>query len=404
MQQRRDVGNEVIVALAVIGMLALALVFGIVLTLSRTVAPDATTATASAAASTSVAVVSTEQATEASTSTEAATIAATATATSEVLATNEVAVNETAIPTENATAEIAAVTVEATSEATREAMSTATKTVTSTLTSTATSTATASNTATPSATNTNTPSRTPTATFTASATNTATRTPTPTATRTPTNTPTATPILDQGILPTNTFTPSPTGQATSTLLPTIPIPTNCVKRLDWARYTVQAGDTLFSIARQAKVTLSELQQANCIGNPNIISAGTSILIPPGVIILTNTPVVVQPSGTGNAGLCPNPNVRITSPLSGAGSSGVVQIFGTARADNFASYEVEFQPEGTTIWVRTAYGSTQVVDGRLGQFDPNPTQLPAGNYALRLRINVTQGTTPDPCTIKIKVVR
>ena len=35
---RRDVGNEVIVALAAIGMLALALTFGVVLTLSRSVA------------------------------------------------------------------------------------------------------------------------------------------------------------------------------------------------------------------------------------------------------------------------------------------------------------------------------------------------------------------------------
>ena len=43
---RRDVGNEVIVALAAIGMLALALTFGVVLTLSRTVSNPTQTATA----------------------------------------------------------------------------------------------------------------------------------------------------------------------------------------------------------------------------------------------------------------------------------------------------------------------------------------------------------------------
>src|SRR5258706_3308606 len=44
--QRRDVGNEVIVALAAIGMLALALTFGVVLTLSRTVSNPTATGTA----------------------------------------------------------------------------------------------------------------------------------------------------------------------------------------------------------------------------------------------------------------------------------------------------------------------------------------------------------------------
>ena len=46
-------------------------------------------------------------------------------------------------------------------------------------------------------------------------------------------------------------------------------------------YTVQAGDTLYSIARRYGTTVEAIQSANGIVNPSNIQAGQKLIIPPG---------------------------------------------------------------------------------------------------------------------------
>ncbi|MEP7293812.1 MAG: LysM peptidoglycan-binding domain-containing protein [Chloroflexota bacterium] len=53
-------------------------------------------------------------------------------------------------------------------------------------------------------------------------------------------------------------------------------------------YTVKAGDSLSSIARQFGVTLGELARANGIGNVNLIVEGESLTVP-------EAPIVVVPA-------------------------------------------------------------------------------------------------------------
>ena len=84
---------------------------------------------------------------------------------------------------------------------------------------------------------------------------------------TPTRTPTATPTL--------TRTPTPT----STRQPAVTLPPNCLVRTDWPVYTVRAGDTLASIARDASSTVNELATGNCLNNPNLITPGQQLRVP-----------------------------------------------------------------------------------------------------------------------------
>ena len=45
-------------------------------------------------------------------------------------------------------------------------------------------------------------------------------------------------------------------------------------------YTVQAGDTLFSIAQRFGVSLDDVIEANNISNPDVIFEGETLTIPP----------------------------------------------------------------------------------------------------------------------------
>ncbi|NWG17881.1 MAG: LysM peptidoglycan-binding domain-containing protein [Chloroflexi bacterium] len=73
---------------------------------------------------------------------------------------------------------------------------------------------------------------------------------------------------------------NPTEALGTPFSPQRPTAAPCLPRADWtATYTIQRGDTLFSIARLFNIPVAELQQANCIANPNLIQAGQALRVP-----------------------------------------------------------------------------------------------------------------------------
>ncbi len=98
----------------------------------------------------------------------------------------------------------------------------------------------------------------------------------------------ATPTPDE--IPT-IIRPSPdSAQPASSPIPTIvPLPTQgpqptspapaCTPRNDWPVYTVESGDTLYSIAVRSDTADDVLQAANCLPDPNKISVGQSLRVP-----------------------------------------------------------------------------------------------------------------------------
>src|SRR5207253_2544409 len=90
--------------------------------------------------------------------------------------------------------------------------------------------------------------------------------------------------------------PSPTRLQAVVELPTNHVPTatalpptitaiqpttapNCTPRTDWPTYNVVAGDTLGRVAVRAGTTTTELIQANCLTNANLISVGQALRVP-----------------------------------------------------------------------------------------------------------------------------
>lgn len=77
-------------------------------------------------------------------------------------------------------------------------------------------------------------------------------------------------------------------------LPTVtPIP--CGAPAGWVNYIVQPGDTLFLLSQKFRVSVSELQRANCLGSSTFIQAGKALKVPN---VPTSTPLnSATPSAT-----------------------------------------------------------------------------------------------------------
>ena len=73
-------------------------------------------------------------------------------------------------------------------------------------------------------------------------------------------------------VPTIVVAPSPATQATSP-------PPSCTPRNDWPVYTVQSGDTLYSIALRTDSTVGAIQAANCLPDPDRLAEGQALRVP-----------------------------------------------------------------------------------------------------------------------------
>lgn len=420
---QRDIANEVIVAIVAIGVLAVAIAFGIILSLSSRSDETALVATPSepAAAETLATVAASLEAVEStpeslpSATTTASEVPATATSSPTVTASPTTTSSPTALPPTHTPTPTASqtprpsatftntpqpVTPTATLTLTRTPLPAPSATVTATARPSATPTPTVTLSPTQKPSSTPRPSATPTATFTQTPTATLTRTPSPTATFTATARPSATPT------PTATRTPSPTATPTVTLtrtplptrtpVPPTPTPTwtaspipACSQPPGWIVYVIQRGDTLTSIASTSGTTVENLQQVNCLTNANSITVGQTIFIP-GAAPTATSGWVVQG--------CTDPSAVITNLTPGQTVTGVVSIQGTAWLDRFGYYKIEIRPDSIQTYTLYNRYPTPVVQGELAQIDTSI--FTPGLYWLQLTVVQTDERFAEPCAIPL----
>lgn len=99
--------------------------------------------------------------------------------------------------------------------------------------------------------------------------------------------------------------------------------------------------------------------------------------------------------------CPNPQVQITAPGSGAHLEGVVEIWGTADIDQFQYYKVEYgvgeTPPGWVVIDDLKY--EPVSEGVLVVW--NTAGFTPGTYTLRLTVVDITGNYPEPrCKVSV----
>lgn len=122
-----------------------------------------------------------------------------------------------------------------------------------------------------------------------------------------------------------TNAPSETQQKTDTSVPTEPSQTSaandtnqpsatstteveCTTPVSWIKYTVQSGDTLYSIAKLFQTTYQTLQSGNCMGWRTQIYPGETLYVP------NNATITPTPKPTKAPTKTPAPSLTATQTL------------------------------------------------------------------------------------------
>ena len=97
-----------------------------------------------------------------------------------------------------------------------------------------------------------------------------------------------------------------------------------------------------------------------------------------------------------------PSPAITSPAAGQAVQGIVTVSGTSAATGFASAELAFAYAGdpTGTWFVIAASTLPVSQGTLATWDT--TTITDGNYNLRLRVSLADGTFSDVLVGNLRV--
>jgi hypothetical protein len=169
---------------------------------------------------------------------------------------------------------------------------------------------------------------------------------------------------------------------------------------------VQRGNTLFSIARAVGSTVSELREANCLSDPDLIFVDMTLYVPrlplaPVQTSVPSTPSIEQPGNRPAFGAegCTNPGVQITSPSIGQTVSSAITVTGTATLDNFWYYRLEVRPNTDQVYRFISRSENQVVNGPLGQLDT--TIFGDGLHWIRMTVvDLTGGVNVAPCAIPV----
>jgi hypothetical protein len=98
--------------------------------------------------------------------------------------------------------------------------------------------------------------------------------------------------------------------------------------------------------------------------------------------------------------CTAGQIEWLAPKNGDAISATVELRGTVNVPNLGFYKYEFSQPGSDTWTTIAAGNTPLVAGTIGYW--NTSQLPAGDYLLRLVVVDNQNTFFPACSISVRV--
>ncbi|HTX90233.1 MAG TPA: hypothetical protein VMC09_03365 [Anaerolineales bacterium] len=111
---------------------------------------------------------------------------------------------------------------------------------------------------------------------------------------------------------------------------------------------------------------------------------------------------IGPTPTVAASGCIPGQISITSPKPGDELQGKITIQGTANIPNFAFFKYEYAPAGAGTWFTIEAGRTAIQDGNLGIWDTSASDIPPGDYQLRLVVVDNQGNELPACIVPVRI--
>lgn len=108
-----------------------------------------------------------------------------------------------------------------------------------------------------------------------------------------------------------------------------------------------------------------------------------------------TPVPAQSNG------CIPGQLEFTNVTPGQEFSKTIRLEGTTNVPGFGFYKYEYGQPGQNNWVTIAAGNEIKIDAEIGAW--NISQLPQGDYVLRLVVVNQQNESMPPCEVPIRVV-
>lgn len=121
--------------------------------------------------------------------------------------------------------------------------------------------------------------------------------------------------------------------------------------------------------------------------------GTKPVLTPTGFALTMSPVLKDECTPGR--------IEWTFPKNGSELKGSVKLKGTIQVSNLGFYKYEYSRAGEDKWTTIAANNAPIIDKEFGSW--NTTDLPKGDYRLRLVVADNQNQILPACVIAIRIV-
>ena len=145
----------------------------------------------------------------------------------------------------------------------------------------------------------------------------------------------------------------------------------------------------------------DLPATTFLSTPTVNILSTQQSTPPGDL---NSPTSATEIGIGpvtqSVSGCTPGAIMITSPTPGQELNGVVDLFGIVDVNDLGFYKIEYSSAGMENWATFYAGREISPDKPIGVWDTS--QLPPGDYQVRLVVTDNQGHDYPPCVITFRV--
>ena len=164
----------------------------------------------------------------------------------------------------------------------------------------------------------------------------------------------------------------------------------CQPRQDWLSYEAQPGDTLLALALASDTLLIALREGNCFSPVSGILPGDTLLLPsmPELPLEIPEPIYLPSDTVDQPNPCKSGQARITKPLPGAALGGVLAIEGSAILPDGGSYELALMPAWSDTYHTLLHSQSTVADAQLGLLNSEIFGL--GSHWLRLALRDLDG--------------